>query len=96
MKAFACLVPLALLVGCAGSGPSPGGRHGGADSEAGASAVAACKSALALRSGQNTVVVLPVSHVPSAGGYEVFLSLHGASWLCTTDARGNVNRLEAR
>ncbi len=64
--------------------------------EAAAAAVAACKSALALRSGQNAVFVLPLSHVPAAGGYEVFLSLTGVQWLCTTDPRGNVNRLEQR
>jgi len=64
--------------------------------EAASSAVAACKSALALKSGANAVFVLPVSHVPAAGGYEVFLSLKGAQWLCTTDSRGNVNRLEQR
>lgn len=64
--------------------------------EAASAAVAACKSALALKSGANAVFVLPVSHVPAAGGYEVFLSLRGAQWLCTTDPRGNVNRLEQR
>lgn len=64
--------------------------------EAAAAAVAACKSALALRSGQNAVFVLPISHVPAAGGYEVFLSLTGVQWLCVTDPRGNVNRLEQR
>lgn len=64
--------------------------------EAAEAAVAACKSALALKSGVNAVFVLPLSHVPAAGGYEVFLSLKGAQWLCTTDPRGNVNRLEQR
>lgn len=59
-------------------------------------AVAACKSALALKSGENAVFVLPVSHVPAAGGYEVFLNLKGKSWLCTTDSRGNVNRMDKR
>ncbi|MFC3550587.1 hypothetical protein ACFOLC_06105 [Lysobacter cavernae] len=59
-------------------------------------AVAACKSALALKSGMNSVFVLPISHVPAAGGFEVFLSLKGAQWLCTTDSRGNVNRMEQR
>lgn len=62
--------------------------------EAASAAVAACKSALALKSGVNAVFVLPVSHVPAAGGYEVFLSLKGVQWLCTTDSRGNVNRLD--
>ncbi len=64
--------------------------------EAASAAVAACKSALALKSGANAVFVLPMSHVPAAGGYEVFLSLKGAQWLCTTDSRGNVNRLDPR
>lgn len=64
--------------------------------EAASAAVAACKSALALKSGVNAVFVLPMSHVPAAGGYEVFLSLKGAQWLCTTDSRGNVNRLDQR
>jgi hypothetical protein len=59
-------------------------------------AVAACKSALALKSGVNSVFVLPLSHVAAAGGYEVFLSLKGAQWFCTTDSRGNVNRMEQR
>ncbi|WP_326542707.1 hypothetical protein [Pseudorhodoferax sp.] len=67
-----------------------------ADKEAAAAAVAACKSALALKSGRNAVFVLPLSHVPAAGGQEVFLSLDGAQWLCMTDARGNVNRLDRR
>lgn len=67
-----------------------------ADKEPAAAAVAACKSALALKSGRNAVFVLPVSHVPALGGYEVFLSLDGAQWLCMTDARGNVNRLDRR
>lgn len=91
-----------VLFGCAAaasnrSGPaaSSGSMDAGAR-EAAASAVAACKSALALRSGQNAVFVLPISHVPAAGGYEVFLSLKGVQWLCTTDSRGNVNRLEQR
>lgn len=59
-------------------------------------AVAACKSALALKASVNPVFVLPVSHVPAAGGYEVFLSLNGKQWLCTTDSRGNVNRMDQR
>lgn len=63
---------------------------------AAAAAVAACKSALALKSGQNAVFVLPLSHVAAAGGYEVFLSLKSVQWLCTTDPRGNVNRMEQR
>lgn len=67
-----------------------------ANNNAATDAVAACKSALALKSGVNTVFVLPISHVPALGGYEVFLSLKGAQWLCTTDSRGNVNRLEQR
>jgi hypothetical protein len=64
--------------------------------EAASAAVAACKSALALKSGQNAVFVLPLSHVPAAGGYEVLLSLKSVQWLCTTDSHGNVNRLEQR
>ncbi|WP_082582690.1 DUF3011 domain-containing protein [Frateuria sp. Soil773] len=71
--------------------------HSGSTSKESAdAAVAACKSALALKSGINSVFVLPVSHVPAAGGYEVFLSLKGVQWLCTTDSRGNVNRMEQR
>ena len=67
-----------------------------ASKESAGAAVAACKSALALKSGMNSVFVLPISHAPAAGGYEVFLSLKGAQWLCTTDSRGNVNRMEQR
>lgn len=67
-----------------------------ANNDSAADAVAACKSALALKSGTNAVFVLPISHAPAFGGYEVFLSLKGAQWLCTTDSRGNVNRLEQR
>ena len=95
MNAIVRLIPLVILAGCA----APAAHEdlkGGGKSEAHTSAVAACKSALALRSGQNTVFVLPVSSAQSAGGYEVFLSLQGASWLCTTDSHGNVNRLEKR
>lgn len=38
------------------------------------------------------------TRISSAAGpwSEVFLSLNQAQWLCTTDARGNVNRLERR
>lgn len=74
--------------------PAPSAQD--AAKEAAASAVAACKSALALKSGQNAVFVLPLSHVPAAGGYQVFLSLKGVQWLCTTDSRGNVNRMDQR
>ena len=75
---------------------NPARQSGNANKESADSAVAACKSALALKSGMNSVFVLPMSHVPAAGGYEVFLSLKGAQWLCTTDSRGNVNRMELR
>ena len=78
--------------GAAATPPQPAA----ADKEAAAAAVAACKSALALKSGRNAVFVLPISHVPALGGQEVFLSLDGAQWLCMTDARGNVNRLDKR
>jgi hypothetical protein len=83
------------------SGATSGAGSGAASTasaakEAASAAVATCKSALALKSGTNAVFVLPVSHVPAAGGYEVFLSLKGAQWLCTTDSRNNVNRLEQR
>lgn len=71
-------------------------RASSGTNEAASAATAACKSALALKSGVNAVFVLPMSHVPAAGGYEVFLSLNGAQWLCTTDSRGNVNRLDQR
>lgn len=95
MNIITCLIPLAVLAGCAA--PSPQTKHHAAgNNEAHTAAIAACKSALALRSGQNTVFVLPVSSIPTVGGYEVFLSLKGASWLCTTDSHGNVNRLEKR
>lgn len=95
MNAIVRLIPLAILAGCAV--PAPHGDHkADGNSEEHASAVAACKSALALRSGQNTVFVLPVSSAQTPGGYEVFLSLKGASWLCMTDSRGNVNRLDKR
>ncbi|WP_261500332.1 hypothetical protein [Acidovorax bellezanensis] len=71
-------------------------RPAAAVPEAASAAVAACKSALALKSGANAVFVLPMSHAPIPGGYEVFLSLKGAQWLCMTDSRANVNRLESR
>jgi len=80
----------------AGSSPPAAAAPGTANNAAAADAVAACKSALALKSGTNAVFVLPISHAPAFGGYEVFLSLKGAQWLCTTDSRGNVNRLEQR
>lgn len=79
-----------------GSTAPPAAAATTAAKEAPSAAVAACKSALALKSGLNAVFVLPLSHVPAAGGYEVFLSLKGVQWLCTTDSRGNVNRLEQR
>lgn len=86
--------------GAGSSGPSApppaAAAPGAANNAAAADAVAACKSALALKSGTNAVFVLPISHAPAFGGYEVFLSLKGAQWLCTTDSRGNVNRLEQR
>ncbi len=95
MEKCAWLMSVALLAGCAGPGmQSP--RPAGANAEAAAAATAACKSALALRSGVNAIYVLPISHAPYGNGQEVFLSLHQAQWLCTTDARGNVDRLERR
>ncbi|MGV2908051.1 hypothetical protein [Achromobacter sp. AGC25] len=60
------------------------------------SAIAACKSALALKQSVNPVMVLPMSSAAIPGGREVFLSLNGKQWLCATDAYGNVGRLEAR
>ena len=54
----------------------------------------ACKSALALREEVNAVFVLPMGGAAIPGGRETFLSLDGNNWLCTTDARGNVNGLE--
>ncbi|RIX71308.1 hypothetical protein [Acidovorax cavernicola] len=87
---------LSIEHGSAQPGPSAGAARDAAAKEAAAAAVAACKSALALKSGVNAVFVLPLSHVAAAGGYEVFLSLKGAQWLCTTDPRGNVNRVEQR
>lgn len=97
MKKCAWPMSLALLAGCASPGMQPQPhRPAGAPTEAGAAATEACKSALALRTGTNAVYVLPLSHAPYGQGQEVFLSLNQAQWLCTTDARGNVNRLERR
>lgn len=67
-----------------------------AESHISSAVVAACKSALALKSGMNEVFVLPLSHAAIPGGNEVFLMLQGVHWLCMTDSRGNVNRLEPR
>lgn len=78
------------------SAPTSTASTASAANEAASAAVAACKSALALKTGVNSVFVLPMSHVPAASGYEVFLSLKGVQWLCTTDSRGNVNRLDQR
>lgn len=78
------------------SSSSTGQSAPAADMQAASAAMAACKSALALKSGANPLFVLPLSHVPAAGGYEVFLMLQGVQWLCATDSRGNVNRLEQR
>ena len=97
MKKFAWLMSFALLAGCASPNMQPQPhRTAAANTEAGAAATEACKSALALRTGTNAVYVLPISHAPYGQGQEVFLSLNQAQWLCTTDARGNVNRLERR
>jgi hypothetical protein len=95
MKIVGWLGLFAFIAGCAAQAGAPA-SHVAATPEAAAAAIAACKSALALKSGENTVFVLPMSHVPAAGGYEVFLSLKGAQWLCTTDSHSNVNRLERR
>lgn len=95
-RAEAASYSLTIAQGGPQAGPVGSAAKDAAAKEAATAAVAACKSALALRSGQNAVFVLPLSHVPAAGGYEVFLSLNGAQWLCTTDPRGNVNRLEQR
>ena len=95
MKVFAWIAFSALMAGCAAENAAQLRRPAAAEPDA-AAAVSACKSALALKSGANAVTVIPMSHVPSAGGYEVFLSLKGVQWLCATDERGNVNRLEQR
>ena len=92
MKVVAWIAFSALMAGCAAENAAQLRRPAAAEPDA----VSACKSALALKSGANAVTVIPMSHVPSAGGYEVFLSLKGAQWLCATDERGNVNRLEQR
>lgn len=78
------------------SSSSAGPLAAASDMQAASAAMAACKSALALKSGANALYVLPLSHVPAAGGYEVFLMLQGAQWLCATDSKGNVSRLEPR
>ena len=95
MGRIAWLMSFALIAGCAGPAPHPH-RPANTATDAGAAAIAACKSALALRSAANSVFVLPISHAPYGSGHEVFLSLNQAQWLCTTDARGNVDRLERR
>ncbi len=94
MKLIAWLAPLTFIAGCAVQAADR--RPAAAVPEAASAAVAACKSTLALKSGANAVFVLPMSHAPIPGGYEVFLSLKGAQWLCMTDSRANVNRLESR
>ncbi|MFJ1299070.1 hypothetical protein ACILG0_03830 [Pseudomonadota bacterium AL_CKDN230030165-1A_HGKHYDSX7] len=76
----------------AASGGSPAPAPGAAPE----AAIAACKSALALKQSVNPVFVLPVSSAAIPGGREVFLSLKGQQWLCMTDAYGNVSRLESR
>lgn len=96
MKRNALLIVTLVLSACGGTAELRQGHSEHHDGNAGQAAVEACKSALALRSGFNTVYVLPISHGPFGTGQQVFLSLHQEQWLCTTDSRGNVNRLEKR
>lgn len=87
------------LGACAQTGaprPGAGGGPASAAKAAPEAAIAACKSALALKQSVNPVFVLPVSSAAIPGGREVFLSLKGQQWLCMTDAYGNVSRLESR
>lgn len=96
MKPLTVLLLVAALGGCAGPAPQAHRPPHPEQVESGNRAVAACKSAVALRTGANPVFVLPISHVPAAGGFEVFLSLNSHQWLCTTDPYGNVGMLERR
>lgn len=77
----ACGAPVAHTVAPIGS-PNP------------EAAVAACKSALAVRESVNPYMVIPMSHVAIAGGFEIFLSLQGVTWLCMTDPYNNVNSMQ--
>lgn len=96
MKTLLLLAGAVLLAGCAQTKTVPATPAATGASASATAATASCKSALALRSGQDAVFVLPVSQVAAAGGYEVFLNLKGDQWLCMTDAYNNVNRLEKR
>lgn len=93
MKHLLLSLSMFLLGGCA---TKPAATPSTPASEKTTASVAACRSALALKQSVNSTLVLPLSHAPASGGTEVFLSLKGEQWLCTTDSFGNVNRLELR
>lgn len=93
MLRVAMPIILVALAGCAGevAVPAPTGATASpADADA---ALAACRSALALRAGVDPVFALPISSAATPAGREAFLSVEGDQWLCNTDPRGNVSGL---